>query len=251
MGTPVILNSTENPDGSFNLAPISSVFWLGWRCMLGFESVSQTAQNLLRTGQIVINLVEDSQVEAVNRLSMLTGSNPVPDGKSQRGYRYEPDKFGIAGLTPVPSEMVRPPRVQECPVQMEAELVQVISAMADEYDYSRHERAADCTLAGILCFEVRVKRVHVDPRILMPDNQDRINPDTWRPLIMSFCRYYGLGPELVESELARIPELQYRSPDIDRAKQELQVPGRSEVPGEIRVPVEPFAGDELLDTIAP
>lgn len=134
---------------------------------------------------------------------------------------------------------------------MEAELVQVISAMADEYDYSRHERAADCTLAGILCFEVRVKRVHVDPRILMPDNQDRINPDTWRPLIMSFCRYYGLGPELVESELARIPELQYRSPDIDRAKQELQVPGRSEVPGEIRVPVEPFAGDELLDTIAP
>ena len=32
MGTPVILNSTENPDGTFNLAPISSVFWLGWRC---------------------------------------------------------------------------------------------------------------------------------------------------------------------------------------------------------------------------
>lgn len=223
MGTPVILNSTENSDGTFNLAPISSVFWLGWRCILGFESVSQTAQNLLRTGQIVINLVEDSQVDAVNRLSMLTGSNPVPDGKSQRGYRYEPDKFGTAGLTPVPSETVRPPRVQECPVQMEAELVQAIPAMADEYDYSQHERAADCTLAGILCFEVRIKRVHIDPRILMPDNQARIDPNAWRPLIMSFCRYYGLGPELVESELARIPEIQYRSPDIDRAQRELQI----------------------------
>ncbi|TDZ45933.1 flavin reductase family protein [Mycobacteroides franklinii] len=222
MGTPVILNSTENPDGTFNLAPISSVFWLGWRAMLGFESVSQTAQNLQRTGQIVINLVEDSQVDAVNRLSMITGSNPVPDGKSQRGYRYEPDKFGTAGLTPVPSETVRPPRVQECPVQMEAELVQAIPAMADEYDYSQHERAADCTLAGILCFEVRIKRVHIDPRILMPNNKDRVDPDAWRPLIMSFCRYYGLGPELVESELARIPEIQYRSPDIDRAQLELQ-----------------------------
>jgi hypothetical protein len=44
-------------------------------------------------------------------------------------------------------------------VQMEAELVQAIQAMADEYDYSQHERAADCTLSGILCFEVSIKRV--------------------------------------------------------------------------------------------
>jgi hypothetical protein len=40
---------------------------------------------------------------------------------------------------------------------------------------------------------------------------------------MSFCRYYGLGPELVDSELARIPEIQYRSPDIDRAQRELPI----------------------------
>ena len=142
-GTPVVLNSTENPNGTFNLAPISSAFWLGWRCMLGFEASSQTAQNLLRTGEIVINLVDEKQVDVVNRLSMLTGTNPVPEGKSQRGYRFDQDKFGAAGLTPIPSETVRPPRAQECPVQMEAELVQAIPAMADEYDYSQHERAAD------------------------------------------------------------------------------------------------------------
>jgi flavin reductase (DIM6/NTAB) family NADH-FMN oxidoreductase RutF len=221
-GTPVVLNSTENPNGTFNLAPISSAFWLGWRCMLGFEASSQTAQNLLRTGEIVINLVDEKQVDVVNRLSMLTGTNPVPEGKSQRGYRFDQDKFGAAGLTPIPSETVRPPRAQECPVQMEAELVQAIPAMADEYDYSQHERAADCTLSGILCFEVRIKRVHVDPTILMPGNQNRIDPNAWRPLIMSYCRYYGLGPELVESTLARIPEIQYRTPDIDRAQMELQ-----------------------------
>ena len=34
-GTPVVLISTLNPDGSANLAPMSSIFWLGWRCMIG------------------------------------------------------------------------------------------------------------------------------------------------------------------------------------------------------------------------
>ena len=34
---------------------------------------------------------------------------------------------------------------------------------------------------------------------------------------MSFCRYYGLGPEIAHSKLAEIPEAQYRSPDVDRA----------------------------------
>jgi hypothetical protein len=37
---------------------------------------------------------------------------------------------------------------------------------------------------------------------------------------MSFCRYYGLGPELVVSKLAEIPEEQYRTPDVDRANME-------------------------------
>ena len=221
-GTPVVLNTTENPNGTFNLAPISSVFWLGWRCMLGFEASSQTAQNLLRTGEIVINLVDQTQVDVVNKLSLLTGTDPVPEGKSQRGYRFEEDKFGIAGLTPVPSETVTPPRAQECPVQMEAELVQAIPAMSDDYNYSQHDRAAECTLSGIICFEVRIKLVHVDPAILMEGQQNRIDPNAWRPLIMSFCRYYGLGTELTESTLARIPELQYRTPDIDRARVELQ-----------------------------
>src|ERR1700728_802226 len=91
-GTPVVLNSTENPNGSFNLAPISSAFWLGWRCMLGIEATSQTAQNLMRTGQIVVNLVDHNQVDVVNKLSMLTGSDPVPTGTALRGYLFEEGK---------------------------------------------------------------------------------------------------------------------------------------------------------------
>jgi hypothetical protein len=37
-------------------------------------------------------------------------------------------------------------------------------------------------------------------------------------MIMSFCRYYGLGPEIAHCKLAEIPEAQYRSPDVDRAR---------------------------------
>ena len=60
----------------------------------------------------------------------------------------------------------------------------------------------------------------VEPAILMPHDQNRIDPDLWRPMIMSFCRYYGLSSELAVSKLAQIPEEQYRTPDIDRANVE-------------------------------
>jgi hypothetical protein len=51
----------------------------------------------------------------------------------------------------------------------------------------------------------------------MEGKPNRIDPDRWKPLIMSFQRFYGLGPELSESRLAGIPEAMYRTPDIDRA----------------------------------
>jgi flavin reductase (DIM6/NTAB) family NADH-FMN oxidoreductase RutF len=216
-GTPVILVSTVNKDGSYNLAPISSEFWLGWRCLLGFDASSKTPQNILRTGECVINLPSADQVDIVNRLALLTGSNPVPEGKTLRGYRYEQDKFGIARLTPVASETVAAPRVKECPIQMEAKIVRVNPVMSDKYDYSIHERSAECTVKGILCIEVRITRVYAHPSVLLDGEPNRIDPNRWRPLIMSFQRFYGLGPELSPSLLAKIPESMYRSPDIDRA----------------------------------
>jgi flavin reductase (DIM6/NTAB) family NADH-FMN oxidoreductase RutF len=81
LGTPVVLVSSINEDGSPNLAPMSSAFWLGWRCMLGFEAVSKTPNNIVRTGECVLNLPSMEQVDAINRLSMVTGSNPVPPAR--------------------------------------------------------------------------------------------------------------------------------------------------------------------------
>ncbi len=48
---------------------------------------------------------------------------------------------------------------------------------------------------------------------------DRVDPDKWRPLIMSFQKFYGLAPQqLHDPALASIPEAMYRSPDVDRAR---------------------------------
>lgn len=69
-GTPVALISTRNPDGAANLAPMSSVFWLGWRAVLGLAAGSQTAQNLVHQGEAVINLPSVDMADAVDRLSL-------------------------------------------------------------------------------------------------------------------------------------------------------------------------------------
>ncbi|MGJ4890899.1 flavin reductase family protein [Bradyrhizobium sp. HKCCYLRH3099] len=207
-GTPVVLISTVNEDGSANLAPMSSAFWLGWRCMLGLAAGSKTPQNMLRTGECVLNLPSVDLVAAVDRLALTTGSDPVPPMKLRKGYRHEPDKFAAAGLTPAPSETVAASRVAECPVQLEAR-VEAVHGIADD----------DAVLKGhIQCFEVRVQRVHVAPAILMDGARDRVDPDKWRPLIMSFQQFYGLGPRVHESRLGTIPEAAYRTPDIIRAR---------------------------------
>ena len=55
-GTPVVLISTRNEDRSLNLAPMSSAFWLGWRCVLGLAATSKTPENMRRTKECVLNL---------------------------------------------------------------------------------------------------------------------------------------------------------------------------------------------------
>ncbi len=187
-GTPVALISTLNPDGSPNLAPMSSAWWLGWSCMLGLGQMSQTSDNLIRTRECVINLPSQDLVTQVDRLALTTGKDPVPERKRQWGYRYEPDKFRTAGFTTMESEVVRPPRVRECPVQMEG-------VVHDVRPFGKNVNAN--------VFEVHIMKLHVDDSLLV-DNEPRpyIDPVSWRPLIMSFCRFFGLGGEVHSSRLA-------------------------------------------------
>ncbi len=209
LGTPVALVGTVSEDGSDNLAPISSVFWLGWRGVLGIASSSKTAQNLVRTGECVLNLPSPAEAAAVDAIARTTGCDPVPEFRTAMGYVHESDKFGRAGLTRIASETVAAPRALECPIQMEA----VLAARHGIMDDLPEQRGF------ITVFEVRITRVHVHPDLLMDGERHRIDPDKWSPLIMNFQKFYGLAPRQVRaSRLAEIPEHAYRSPDVDRAR---------------------------------
>ena len=199
-GTPVVLVSSLNPDGSPNLAPMSSAWWLGRSCMLGFGARSQTPANIQRTGECVLNLPSVNEAGAVNRLARTTGSNPVPPHKVAMGYRHEADRFGLAGLTPVAAHDVATPRVAECPVNLEATL-EAVHPLSVRDPLRR---------GALVALEVRITRVHVAEGIRLAGYSDRIDPDRWRPLIMSFQQFYGLGERVQASTLAEIPEEAYR-----------------------------------------
>ncbi|HEY6501762.1 MAG TPA: flavin reductase family protein [Streptosporangiaceae bacterium] len=193
-GTPVVLLSTINPDGSPNLAPISSVYWLGRQAMLGINRNSQSWANLDRTREVAVALPSAGQVDAVNRLALTTGRDTLSERQQRRGYRHVADKFGVSGLTPVPADLIAPPLVADCPVVMECTVDHM------DPDHSR-----------IPAVEVTVRRVHASPDIVMADRPNRIDPDRWRPLIMSFQHFYGLADgRLVPSRLATVDEELYR-----------------------------------------
>ena len=57
--------------------------------------------------------------------------------------------------------------------------------------------------------EVTIERVHVDERLQAEGHPNRIDPDKWNPLIMSFRHFYGIGKNLHPSRLAKSPEEAY------------------------------------------
>jgi flavin reductase (DIM6/NTAB) family NADH-FMN oxidoreductase RutF len=68
--------------------------------------------NIRETGEFVVNLVAESNAEAMN----ITGIE----------FDSSVDELEQAGLTPAPSVRVKPPRIAESPVAMECELMQIV-----------------------------------------------------------------------------------------------------------------------------
>jgi flavin reductase (DIM6/NTAB) family NADH-FMN oxidoreductase RutF len=116
----------------------------------------------------------------------MTGKDPVPDLKADQ-FRTEKDKFGASGLTPEPSEIVKPDRVAECPVQMEARVLGTDRLGGAKLD----------KLGGGLSARIEILRVHVDEALISGDRH--IDPAIWSPLIYNFRHYYRLA----ESELGK------------------------------------------------
>jgi len=188
VGTPVALLSTVNGDGTVNLAPMSSAWSLGDVVVLGVGGSGQTAGNLRERPDLVINYPSPDQWQAVERIAGLTGRDPVPEHKRAR-FRFEREKFAAAGLTPIDSELVSPPRVAECPLQFEATAVDV------QFDAK----------GDFLIIQAKVLRVHADERIVVPGTS-YVDPGAWSPLIYNFRHYFGLGSELGESFRTETPK---------------------------------------------
>ncbi|MEV0810468.1 flavin reductase family protein [Micromonospora sp. NPDC050200] len=186
-GTPVVLISSRNPDGSANLAPMSSAWWLGRSAMLGLGDSGQTTANLVREGECVLNLPSSAMVGAVDRIAMTTGRPIVPEHKAAQGYRYERDKFALAGLTAQPSDLVGPPRVAQCPIQLECRVVA-------SYPFGG-------TPSHATAFQVEVLRAHVEEDLVIPGTS-YVDPLGWDPLIMKFCEFFGGGRNVHPSRLA-------------------------------------------------
>jgi len=85
---------------------------------------------------------------------------------------------------------VRPPRVAECPVQLESRIAKV-HPFEDEDDY-------------LTAIEVRIVRVHVEENILAPGEKNYIDPEKWNPLIMNFAEFFGLSGKIHPSKLAQV-----------------------------------------------
>lgn len=190
LGTPVVLISTLNENGSTNLAPMSSAWWLGMSCMLGLGTRGKTIENLQRERECVLNLPSVDMVDAVDRLALTTGKYPVPEYKAKMNFRFESQKFETAGLTPIASDLVKPPRALECPIQLEAK-VKNIYRLGEDNDY--HSTV-----------EVTIMRTHVVDYLLTGEKRHYIDPDKWKPLIMNFLEFYGLGKQVYPSKLAKV-----------------------------------------------
>jgi len=152
---PIAFVSTLDAEGHANLAPYSFFNVVSTQpTMLAFAPIlrgpdgtaKDTLQNLRETKEAVINVV----TEPIVRQMAITSIQ----------YPPEVDEFTKSGLTPIPSELVKPARVKESPVHFECVLHDIISF-------------GDQGGAGqlVIC---QVKLIHLAEQIFDP--KDRIDP---------------------------------------------------------------------------
>lgn len=178
-GTPVILLTTLNEDDTVNISPMSSSWALGDCIILGVGLGGKAIDNLKRHPECVINIPSPSLWENVERLAPYTGQNPIPEYKKKIGFTYEKEKYDRSGLTPTESKSIKPTRILECPIQIEAKVKNI--------------RIPDYSL-DFAIVETQTIHVHAHKDIIKDENH--IDPNKWSPLIYNFRHYFGLGNQL-------------------------------------------------------
>ncbi|MBI5836385.1 MAG: flavin reductase family protein [Candidatus Eisenbacteria bacterium] len=116
---PIAFISTVGEDGGLNLAPFSFFMGVGSRPPMLAVSVEHrptgpkdTVRNIRANREFVVNMVVEEIAEQMNLAS--------------GDYPYGVDEFEVAGLTPCPSAIVKPPGVEESPVRFECHAVNLM-----------------------------------------------------------------------------------------------------------------------------
>lgn len=118
---PIALASSVDGEGQVNLSPFSFFNMFGCNPPILIFSPSRrvrdnttkhTFENVLEVQEVVINIVNYAIVQQISLAST--------------EYARGVNEFVKAGLTPLPSVRVKPPRVAEAPVSMECRVLQVV-----------------------------------------------------------------------------------------------------------------------------
>lgn len=152
---PICFASTIDNNGVSNLSPFSFFNVFGSKPPILIFSparrvrdntIKHSLENVYETKEVVINVVNYNIVQQTNLASC-----EYPKGT---------DEFVKAGLTAIKSDMVKPFRVKESPVQLECKVLQVIET-------GKEGGAANLVICEVLC-------MHIDDDVL--DAQGRIDP---------------------------------------------------------------------------
>jgi flavin reductase (DIM6/NTAB) family NADH-FMN oxidoreductase RutF len=144
---PIAWVSTLSSGGVANLAPFSFfnvvssnppmlAFSVGlkWDAADAARGIPKdTLLNVRDNGEFVVNIVSRGVAELMNQTSA--------------EYPANVSEFDAVGLTRIPSQMVRPPRVGESLIQMECRLHQII-------EFGTNPGAGNLVIGEILCFHI-------------------------------------------------------------------------------------------------
>jgi flavin reductase (DIM6/NTAB) family NADH-FMN oxidoreductase RutF len=111
----------------------------------GPPMMKDTLRNILETREFVVNIVSEDFAGQMNATAAQVGP--------------EVDEFELSGLTPLKSDLVKPPRVAESQVHMECKLLQVVQV-------SDKPGGGTLVLGEVLRFHVRegiIENFRIDP----------------------------------------------------------------------------------------
>lgn len=179
---PIAFASTVDTEGRPNLAPFSFFNLMGSNPPIAVfspslsgrdSSTKNTLDNILATKEVVINIGNWNIVQ-----QMSLASAPFPKGVNE---------FTKAGLTPLPSETIKPFRVKECYVQFECVVQDVI-------------RTGTGGAAGniVIC---EIQLMHIDDAVL--DNDGNIDPYKMHYIARMGGSYYN---RVIAESIFKLPQ---------------------------------------------